>query len=148
EIPHGGVLIGELVGIACQAIGRRDLWGYADHLDGAQARAAAQRLEGIMARHFSFADTLQEEKWTGQAGLMEVFRRADWRDSLNSAMSDPGGQGGQGMLSQQKLSELAQNVQLLFYGKSRILQNYTRYMDQTIANARQPYAAKLAAPPV
>ncbi|MCW3053037.1 MAG: hypothetical protein JWN14_2207, partial [Chthonomonadales bacterium] len=73
DIPHGSVQIGQLVGIACQAIGRRPLWDAVDHLNAAQSRAAATRLESIMARQLPFADTMQEEKWLGQSNLIDLF---------------------------------------------------------------------------
>ena len=73
DIPHRSVLIGEMVGIACQAIGRRPLWSAVDHLTAAQSGAAVTRLASIMDRHFSYADTLQEEKWFGQSALLEMF---------------------------------------------------------------------------
>ena len=49
QIPHGAVIIGDLVGISCQAIGRHFLWAAADHLTAAQAKAAARRLQKIQA---------------------------------------------------------------------------------------------------
>lgn len=119
QIPHGSVLIGKLVGLACQAIGRRHLWPDVDHLSAAQARAAAHRLEKIQASSLPFAQTLQEEEWFGQAAMQELFRGP--RAVLN---------------------------RLPFFLKHRYIHDYTRYMDQSIANARRPYAAKPPVPAV
>lgn len=88
DVPHGSVMIGALVGIACQAIGRRPLWRDVDHLSASEARAAARRLEAIQAQRVPFADTMQEEEWFGQSVIIEIFRRPHWR----SDFSDWGGE--------------------------------------------------------
>ncbi|HZT42342.1 MAG TPA: hypothetical protein VFA07_09130 [Chthonomonadaceae bacterium] len=140
-IPHGSSLIGDLVGIACQAIGRARIWKAIDHLDAAQARQAARRLQAVMTHHLPFADVLQEEKWAGQAGLMEIFRQPNWPQELQHEMGmDNNAQNGN--------VSSALRLYLLFHGKGTILNNYTHYMDQGIANARQPYAAKSPPSPV
>nr|MDQ2800452.1 hypothetical protein [Armatimonadota bacterium] len=131
-VPRGGVLIGMLVGVACQAIGRRQAWKAVPHLTGPQAQSAARRLEQIRARHVPFADTLQEEKWFTQAAMQETFRHPGWRGSLGDLSGGTAGK--------------FQQAQLWFTSKRAILTNYTRYMDQAIANARQPYGAHLADP--
>jgi hypothetical protein len=66
EIQHHGGLIDNLVGGACEAIGQRPMWDTVEHLNAAQARSAAQRLQKIMGKHFSYADAMQEEKWKGE----------------------------------------------------------------------------------
>ncbi len=118
QIPHGAVIIGALVGIACQAVGRDDVWLAIAHLSAAQARAAAGRLEQIQSGQEPFAETLQQEKWMGQAAMLEQFR--------------------QGKLFGE-LPHIAQNI---------VLRRYTGYMNQCIANARLPYATKPPAPPI
>ena len=141
QLPHGGPLIGMLVGIACQAIGRKQAWKSADRLSAAQAREAARRMETIRAGHVPFADTLQEEKWEEQAGLLEFMRKRDWPGDITS----PDQQGNQGNSS---ASAWIMATRVRMTGKRTIMANYTRYMDQSIANARQPYAAHLALPPL
>ncbi len=79
DTPRGSIMIGLLVGIAIQAIGRSGLEQAIDHLDATSARAAARRLEDVDRRHTAFADVLQEEEWGTQASLLELFQRADWR---------------------------------------------------------------------
>lgn len=140
EIPHGSVLIGVLVGIACQAIGRRPMWETVNYLDAGGAKAAARRLETITARHFPYASTLQEEKWLGQAGLMEVFAKPGWRGPNGLWGGDGSGEDGR-MVP-------ALRLQLQFVSKRRIMDGYTGYLDKIIANARQPYAAHPADPPL
>ena len=142
KIPRGGVLISMLVGAACEAIGRKQAWGVVDHLNAAEARKAARRLEHIRADHVPFAEMMQEEKWSGQAGLLELMHAKDW----------PGGTLSNGDSSVSGMTAFVRNAtnatQIRLTGKRTIMANYTNYMDQSIANARQPYAAHLPAPPI
>lgn len=131
---RGSGLIGLLRAVALQNMVRWQAWAYLPHLDAIESRKAARRLEAIMDRHFAFADSLQEEKWTSQAGLLEVFRLRDWQRSLGGAAS-PNWQG------------IEQRARMLTVSKSQVMANFTAYMDALIANARQPYAAKLPPPP-
>jgi len=145
DVPHGSVVIGYLVGVACQAIGRRPIWTSIEHLNAAQSRTAATRLESIMDRNFSFADTLQEEKYFGQAALLEMF--ADPKQTRAYLVQDMGTNPGEeppGAAAAQSLSVLF----YLAYSKSRIMQGYTTYMDQSAAIARQPYGLHLPPPPL
>jgi len=134
DIPRGGVVIAQIVGDACAATGQSALWKTIEHLDAAQSRAAAQRLHALMQRHFSYADTIREEKWTGQAGLKEVLRSV----TLSSALKNGAGTTGTETSDMQRYRMAFYMV----YGKKRILQNYTEIMDATIAQARQPYSVK------
>ena len=141
QLPHGGPLIGMLVGDACQAIGRQHSWAAVDHLDAGQTRAAARRLESIRATHVPYVDMLQEEKWGVQGSLLELMRKPDWPTNLLTSFS-PDQQGDQLASNWQTASRIR------LAGKRNIMANYTRYMDQAIANARQPYAAHPLAPPL
>jgi hypothetical protein len=139
DMPHGSILIGEMVGIACQAIGRRPLWSAVDHLIAARSRAAAARLAGIMDRHFSYADTLQEEKWYGQSSRVEVFDDPKKRDALfltNEEAKDPEAVKGASLSA----------YFYLFYSKGRVMRDFTRYMDAVSAQVRRPYATRLPPP--
>ena len=138
QLPHGGPLIGMLVGDACQAIGRKRAWDAVGRLDSTQARTAARRLETIRAAHVPFADVLQEEEWAHQAGLLELMRRRDWPGDMLAA-GDPQQEG-----TSAPSQLTATRIRLA--GKRAIMANYTHYADETIANARQPYAAHPAAP--
>jgi hypothetical protein len=62
DIPQHAVLIGDLVGIAVQSLGRAEIWDTIEHLNGMQARAATARMQHIVDHQTSFADTLQEEE--------------------------------------------------------------------------------------
>ncbi|MCW3100054.1 MAG: hypothetical protein JWL77_5672 [Chthonomonadaceae bacterium] len=141
DIPHGSILIGELVGIACQAIGRRPMWNVVAHLNAAQSRAAATRLQSIIDRHFTYADTLQEEKWFGEAGLLEVLNNTKKRNALFTPADTTGSTGTASVQSMTILLYLA-------YSKTRIMNNYTNYMDANRKLMQQPYGLHLPPPPL
>lgn len=137
EIPHGSVLIGSLVGIACEAIGRKHIWRYIDHLDAAQTRKAIARLQAIQERHVPYADTITEEKYFGISALKEIFRD---KKSLQGVFNAGNGNSGP--------PPIVYNLFYVVYSKDRIAHNYVNYMDQVIANSHQPYAAHTPDPPV
>lgn len=139
-LPRGGSLIGMLVGTACENIGRHPAWGYIDHLTVAQARANARRLQAIRAGHVPFADTMQEEEWKGQAGLLEMMHRRDWPGDFMDQNQSSSTSGGSPSLSDTFAAWQAASA-IRRIGRQTILSHYTRYMDQAVANARQPYAA-------
>jgi hypothetical protein len=149
EAPHGGPLIGKLFGIACQAIGRAEAWDAVDHLNAAQARAAARRLEATLARCVSFADTMREEKWLGQGCLMELFRKPDWRGEMASlGMQNTADYGKTEAESPSRVENFALRTRLLFDSKRKIMDSYARYMDAAIAGTERPYAVRPPAPPL
>lgn len=145
EIPHGSPLMGELNGNACQSTGRKPIWKAVDHLNVTQARQMARRLESLQADRVALADTLQEEKWAQQAWLLQIFHQSNWRSVLyNAVLYNPSDQEDQ---SKVDFKRLAQNMRLTIVSKATVLNNFTRYLDQMITNARRPYAAKLPPPP-
>jgi len=146
-LPRGGSLIGMLVGTACENIGRHPAWGYIDHLTVAQARANARRLQAIRAGHVPFADTMQEEEWKGQAGLLEMMRRRDWPGGFIDTFQSQSNNTSSGRPLLSNTFAAWQAASAIRRTSRRVaLYNYTRYMDQMITNARQPYAAHPADP--
>ena len=142
DIPRGGVLITMLVGNACQAIGRRPVWGDVDHLNALQAKAAARRMEAIASHHVPFATVLQEEEWAGEAELLELFRDPSWRGSWKGliALNSNSNYGiGSNWTRQQQ-------AQMLIISKKTVMQDYVDWMDQAVREAHQPYAAHPAPP--
>ena len=130
DIARGLDILGMLVGVVIQATGRDGIEQCIDHLNAAQARAAAQRLAEVDRRHTPFADALQEEKWGGQAGLMEIFRKANWRHEIARLYCDD--------------NDTMQSyyVAMTFTtSKGRLLNDYTRFVDAAIAKAKLPYTA-------
>ncbi|MDQ3814284.1 MAG: type II secretion system protein GspG [Armatimonadota bacterium] len=128
DVPRGGPLIAALVGSAIQAIGRRELQKIIPHLDAAAARAGATRLEKLIEQHVTATETLQEEKWLGQAGLLETMRENQWRRGVATDFS------------------LRDKVQTWVVSKRTVLNNFNSMMDALIANARRPYTQQQPLP--
>ena len=116
DIPRGSVLIGMLVGVACQSVGRRDVWDSASHLSAPQAKSAALRLESIAPRRVPYSDVMQQEEYFGQSVIQAIMHSHNWRDRL---------------LSPSPVTAFDQ---------------YTRYMDSLIQDGRKPYALKVSPP--
>jgi len=129
DTPRGAYLIGALVGYAIQAIGRKELWATVPHLDAAASRSAAARLEKLIEHRVPFAETMQEEKWSGQANLLETMRAGQWR----------------GLFSVQGTAAIDQ-LRALAVPKRTVMNNYSRLMDALVANARRPYTQPLPLP--
>jgi hypothetical protein len=129
DMKRHGTMISLLVSIAIQAIGRVNTAECVDHLTAPQARAAAQRLEAIIAQEPPYADTLQEDKWATQAALLELFQRNDWRKQLLT------------------MSDTPQKISITLSSKRHIMQEITKENDANIARAQLPYALARTTPP-
>jgi hypothetical protein len=130
DIGQGGPLIAALVGIAVQSIGRSEQWPIVEKLNATQCRAAITRLENIYGRRLKAADALQEELYTGQTEMLKLMRGPTWRILAPSA-----GVAGQGNVA------LSTRWRALTVSRRTIIDNYTRYMDVQIENARRPFNA-------
>jgi hypothetical protein len=132
-IPRGGPLIGELVGIACQAIGRRNLWDYIGHLDARQARLASKLMQDIDKLYVPYPDTLQEERYMQMSALNALFKDKNGMQAVFGPQTGP--------------PVALYQLMYLVYSKETIASNNQKYFDQLIANSRQPYALHVGAPP-
>lgn len=147
NLPQGGGINAMYLGSMCQSMGRRHAWEAVPHLSGPEAQAAARRLETIRTAHVPFVDTMQEEKWGTQAGLRDAMAQPDWANRFIRNASN----GWNPTLTQNPQVwagniTWAANIQLI--GRGKILASNARWMDQAIAQARQPYASSPAMPPV
>ncbi len=120
KVPRGTILIGELVGIACEAIGRKPLQKAVDQLSASEAKAAVNRLEKILSEKTTFADTLTEEKYMTINGLVEIFR-----DERNAGSLF-------GQTGVQDSSTMMMRAYLLLHSKQSVINNYAAYMDENI----------------
>ena len=132
---HGAGLSGMMQGTACQFQGQRFLWKTLEHLNISQAKAAGRRLADIRSTQMSYAQTLQEEEWRQEAYLSTLMQSKAWPTNVDIGYVTP--------LQAQLLP-----VVIRWTGKRTIMENYTHYMDQNIAIARQPYAAHRMPPAV
>lgn len=137
DLPHGATETGLIFGIVCQAIGRKPIWALIPHLTAPQARSAARRLEAIEARHTPLVSVMREEEWTGQARLLAIFHRPDWRQALiDDDIRDFGITG----TSSHELNSIL-GMGLHQATKRSEFDTYTRYREEFVNSARAPYAA-------
>ncbi len=127
-IPHGAPLVDSLVGVAIEAIGRKSLYEVVDKVDAESARRGARRMEIVIGNHVPYSKTLTEEKYTFASGLAEFFNRAEPRDAMlpGATFRNPVG----------TLTKLRIDTE----NRRRMLRDYIKYTDQSIAVARKPYS--------
>lgn len=127
DLSQGGILIDYLVGQALVAIARKELGDILPHLNSEQARAATQRLQGILAKHTPYPEILRADKYN----TLRAYR---------SGMSSP-------EWSTQELTKAtglarAKEFWQLFVTPHRVIyNNYEDYMDANIIEADKPYSA-------
>ena len=151
-ISHRSYMIGELVGVACEAIGRKALWELADGLDATTARATIARLEKIEAQRPSLPEVLISERDYYQATSISTFRSAnawqiadgasDWQtdDHTEEVEETP-----------PRKVEILKNrvvgtVKILWFSKKRIFADNYRYQTEITAQSKLPYDPKRPLP--
>lgn len=127
QVPRGGPLIAALVGQAMQSMGQRQMFIVLPHLNAIESKSAARRMEKICAMQLPYAQTLREEKWSTQAAMLEILRKPDWASQF---ASNVGG----------TPATFWNKWRYSLVGKRRVMDNFTKYMDKTIAEAAKPYA--------
>jgi hypothetical protein len=135
RMPAGGPLIPRLVGIACESLGRRQLWDHLEWMDATTARYAAAHMEAFAGQAVPFADTLEEERLYCQDALRDAFR------TPSEAFGGPS-DGAEGETDRVTRAENAVMVSavLLKHGKAGVLHNLDEAMDRYVAASREPYA--------
>ena len=126
DISRGGALIAKLVGSAIVAIARDPLCDARqtpEKLTAPQARAAATRLETILANRPTFADALTEDKWVALNSLKSFWKDPKWRSQSYGVRS----------LSDLWTTRIVTKTDIA----ARVISNY----DIAIANAKLPYGA-------
>ncbi len=128
DTTRGGGLMARLVGIAMMAIGRDPLedWNVTiNSLSAEEARTAARRLEAILAREPTSAQTLVVDKRDNLIELRRIFALKDWRKSMLTGRS---GNIFSDVWQQQTIS------------KRMVYTNMNRALDAKIASAGLPYS--------
>jgi hypothetical protein len=136
SVQHGGPIVSKFVGIACESIGRAQVWPNIDRLNADQARAAAKRVEDIIGLHVPIADTLEVEKYGNLVSISQMFERRDWRLKLTDYSGNVASPS----------ASLAGYFALLPHSKREIIARYSRLADRTILIARKPYYQIAAQP--
>ncbi len=137
KILTGGALMHSLVGSACESLGQRGISPLFEMLSTAQAKSALTRLEKIDRETYPLSETLEEEKRSGQAQILEVYRKIRaYKDivELNNLSS------GNPIDNNRKVLEY------VLMDKRGAIKTYARYMDSIIAISKQPYSARSPLP--
>ena len=129
EYQHGGYFITCLSGRIRQDYGRSGAWEIIPHLTAAQARAAARRMETIIARTQPLPVIWQQEKIESLRWLNECFHKPGWRSEVFG-------------LASMHLS-YTDTVRYAAFSKREVAQRFIRAMDLVIADANQPFTAQL-----
>ena len=129
DMRRGGVIITNLVGIAVSAIGRSATGDTVERLDAKPAKNAARRIEKLLANRWNLDQVLTEEKWLGQAGMLEIFSVKNWRSSDVTGLDE-------------EKPSASERWRLMTIPKQQIIDDIGANYDRQIANARLPYAQK------
>lgn len=77
KIQANTVMMGALVGVACEAIGMRSEWDNVEHLNAAESKTAARRLEALIAGHPPLMNTFRNEVRLQRLGLSGFYQSTD-----------------------------------------------------------------------
>ena len=135
-IPHGSETNGFLVGVACEGLGRRNLWKTIPHLTAAEAKAAQLRLTRIESNREPLSNIFGEEKYKTQATLLRYYTKSDWASAITEDLFRGSTVPGVGIAKAMLV------VSLKFLGKQKEFDQFTRYEDAVIKQVSSPYAAK------
>jgi len=141
QIQHGSPMIGMLVGVACESIGRKAIsnQGVLNHLSADEAKFDALRLAQITENENPYSQALQEDAWCGEAGLLQIFHTEDWRKELGSL-------GGQPAWNSSLVDLLRTNLTLSLVSPRDSYNRYKTYMDSIVAYSKLPWPAQLSTP--
>ncbi len=136
DAARGGGLIPRLVCAAIVAIGispvnesGADKSQLPEQLSGPQARAAAARLEALMAQRPSWVDSLQTAKWEALVQLKDGFKRENWRAPGAFTFGEV-----------PKPDGFGTRIQRSLIGKRTVVANVKRAYADAIAAQQQPHA--------
>ena len=118
-----------LVDVAVEAVGRRDILPMIDKVPAGGAKAAAKRVERIIALYPSFSDIIQETKYSGQLELQTLITqpRNEWQTY---------------MPQQSPMPSRITVIGSMLTSKQRIMDQYTGYMDALAGAVHSPFAAR------
>jgi hypothetical protein len=140
DVPHGSNLIGSLVGIAIEAIGRRNAADAVDHLTAPQASAAARRMAAIDANEVPWSQAMQEEEWCDQSTLQKLFADPHWRAKW-------AGETQSGGADSNASSHPTVSIALSMESPKTAFDNCTHFMNAVVKQAKLSWPAQRAAAP-
>jgi hypothetical protein len=134
KIPRGGALIGMLVGVACEAIGRKALANVAPKLDAATLKATLERLDRLDTRRWPLAETFEVEHLWSQKSIRDLAKMGP-AELAKSVGMDPASEnrwlGWRLMLTPKRLAA----------------EHNDRYYAKLIAIVKQPYRKDVGTSP-
>ncbi|MCW3059082.1 MAG: hypothetical protein JWQ02_903, partial [Capsulimonas sp.] len=125
DIPRGGGSLPLVVGASLGATARDPLLRAVPHLDLVGAKAALRRIHKINSEGQPYSQTVQEDKYSGQASLMEIFQKPDWRKKILQESLWVGGAG----------KDVESRVRSALTSKQDLMNSYTKFMDGMVADA-------------
>lgn len=84
DVQQHANLLGMLVGIAIQTIGRQDCWDTVTLLTAEEAKATTRQLEQLQVEQASFSDIMQEELWEAELRFAQQLNSEDWRTQMQA----------------------------------------------------------------
>lgn len=142
DMAHGAGLNGKRAGVNAASTGRSDLRKYMLRLNAPQAKAAARKLEAILAAHVSYAEALQEEQREYQAVMIYIMKHDDLKGDLaDLGIKEYQGIEGKSIFGSEWWNALPHSLPGLLYGRRWSLNAYNRMMTYRIEEARLPYAS-------
>jgi len=132
-IARGGVQIDALSAGAIESLGWGELARIRPHLNSDEATVTAKAMENLFKKREKHVEILQNEKYTGQALLLEAMKQPNWQN-IAIEESSLG-------------ANLLQRWQMRTTSRKAVFQNYSSYMDALISNAKKPYNKQIQAPP-
>lgn len=127
RVPHRAILIGALVGLACEIIGRRPLWDNLEQMDEKTAMYCLKRLESLQKERLPFSVTLEEESYTAQHIIVETYAHPE--NFANQAETE----------TEREESYGAIVLYTKMIPKRVALKTMREHMDKLIAQSKQPY---------
>lgn len=151
KVPRGGMLIGNLVGLACETIGQKAAWELTDKLDSMTAKKAAERMARIRAERWPFENVLEEERIFARQGTRATYAGgpiAAWKGSgelLNSQLqaidtvSSLAGEDTDKPTLAQRAQLLWLRAQVVYHGPKTTLENGDIWMKALQEQSKAPW---------
>ncbi|MCE5324057.1 MAG: hypothetical protein ABFD46_06110 [Armatimonadota bacterium] len=135
DIHKGGNDFSLLVGTSIRSLVAQDIWDSAKKLNRAEAKAAARRLEKLMAGKPDFTEVLENCSLSTQVEMMPILESSDWRKYVP-------------MIALNDRTDWKDRARLLTCTKSQVLNNYKNFMDQYIDSvSKGSYTAHIKVTP-
>ena len=132
RVPNRTIMIGRLVGLACEAIGRHPLWDHVEKMDAGTAAYCLARMNALQSENLPLSVTLEEEKWFTQNAVLDAINHpktfhvggSDSETDKEGASSD---------------TVPAMKAYNLVVSRKVAVDSIGAHMDKVIAQSKKPY---------